>query len=743
MLGGEAIIGVLNAILWVCKALTSLAAMLLGYMLRPDIYNFTSEPVILTGWKICRDICNLFFLLILLFIAFCTILQIEKYHLKKTLLTLIIMALLINFSKPIAIFIFDGSQLLMNYFLGTNTNYETTVMSLSKIAEISYNNIPGFFVRWFKWIDDSQVIAQQITTIIFIFMYAVALIIMAIYLFIRLIALWLLIIVSPFAFLAMAVPDFKKISSEWWDALFKYCYVGPVIAFFLFLSLRIANSSFVAIAQKINRNDNIITLGNAVQYVVVLVFLYASIIIAQKFGIQFASAITGQANKIIGGFAGAVSGYGAARWGARKLGEGAKYAASAGLKWGERKWLMPYGLSPRARWQGWKQRAEEVDREALEKSTGASRDQYHKWIDKARTNYESLAVDRQKAKKMKEYSEQSEDFKFLGAQMSGLVGSSAADAKEKMCGIFRIAWKNKDQDELLGYVRNNLDKKIFQDLGFTEENTRVSAKNANDAATRLLRSAGGDDRYVNKELLDLGAIAASNGGVGFGAVKWDEDKNEFVRIEKVLEPGEAPSKDHEAEANYAIRKLLTSGEAQQVPKFFHRNHFTDEGDANGDNRHLNAEGKQALWLYASNVAAIEHSGRFRPDFYRQVGADEQITDQMYDYASEMYAGTAQGYDAKKQAYGVIEDPQAKHKATLAMAWISAVQARSGVDVATIKEKIRKVCDTNKVKFDDVWKEVKKYQETGKVNLEKDEKGKGKSAPEPVAPPAEESETDPD
>ena len=119
--GERAISWGITTVLAALKALCGLFLIICNYflnaMLSPNLYNFTSEPIITTGWVAVRDVCNLFFLLILLFIAFCTILQIEKYHAKKILLTFILMALLVNFSKPIAIFIFDGSQLLMNFFL--------------------------------------------------------------------------------------------------------------------------------------------------------------------------------------------------------------------------------------------------------------------------------------------------------------------------------------------------------------------------------------------------------------------------------------------------------------------------------------------------------------------------------------------------------------------------------------------------------------------------------------------------
>lgn len=740
------IIAALYLIATFLKHFVGFAGNVLDLTLNPSLYNFTGNKMIIIGWSAVRDICNLFFLLVLLFIAFCTILQIPKYHARKTLLMLIIMALLINFSKPIAVFIFDGSQLLMNFFLskmgaGGNQDPSTMYNRATEIANIVYNNVE----RWVNSESSPSLAIQYLFAIVFLFMLMVAYLVIAIFLVIRIVAIMVLIIVSPFAFFASVIPDLNKMSSSWWDALFKYSYFGPAAAFFLYLATGLA-SHLPEITKGVKQGSSLAVLThNMIHYLVTIVFLYASIIMANKFSLQFSQAVTGYADRALKWTAGMVSGYRAGRWAVRKTGEGIRYATKAGLKMAERKWLMPYGLSPRARWEGWKQRTEEIDREALERATGASRDQYHKWLDKAHTNYEQLAVDRQKTKKMKEYSEQSEDFKFLGAQLSGLVGSKATDAKEKMCGIFRIAWKNKDQDELLGYIKNKLieeeklpeDQRVFSKLGFTKENTRVNAKNANDAATRLLGSAGGNNKYINRELLDLGVIAASNGGIGFGATRYNEATKEFERVEPLGEVVENQGQ----EAYSAIRKLLTSGEAQQIPKFFHRNHFTDEGDEEGNNRIFNEEGKQALWLYASNVAAIEHSGRFRPDFYRQVGADTEISDQMYSYISDMYGGEAMGYDAETKKYGKLKAD--KHKATLATAWLSAVQARSGVDIKDIKASVARVAERNNIKFEDLWNDIKKYQKTAKVELEKSEAKERAPETEPETSSPETMETDAD
>jgi hypothetical protein len=310
------ICGVLAVIAYFCKLFLMFAGWTLDFTLNPALYSFTSNTMIVQGWTIVRDVCNLFFLLVLLFIAICTILKIEKYHAKKTLLMLIIMALLINFSKPIAIFIFDGSQLLMGEFLkqltGNSQSPSTMYAQASSIAKFMYDDFQGYFG---SNASGMEIAVQYLFIIVFLFMFAVALFVMALFLIIRIVAIMLLIIVSPLAFFAAIVPDFSNMSSSWWSALFKYSFYGPAAAFFLLLATKLSN----VLATTINPQSSMPGMGgnitqHIVQYLVVLVFLYASIIMSQQFGIAAASGIVGNANKFMK-WAGGMS-KGGGMWGA-------------------------------------------------------------------------------------------------------------------------------------------------------------------------------------------------------------------------------------------------------------------------------------------------------------------------------------------------------------------------------------------------------------------------------------------
>ena len=75
--------------------------------------NIINVEAVKVGWVIVRDLANMFFVLVLLVIAFATILRIESYNAKKLLPKLLIMAVVINFSKTIFGIIIDFSQVIM------------------------------------------------------------------------------------------------------------------------------------------------------------------------------------------------------------------------------------------------------------------------------------------------------------------------------------------------------------------------------------------------------------------------------------------------------------------------------------------------------------------------------------------------------------------------------------------------------------------------------------------------------
>lgn len=222
-----------------------IANALIGILIQIVQYNgFIKAEAVVKGWVVVRDVVNMFFIVILLAIAFGTVFRVEEYQYKKLLSKLLIMAVLVNFSKSIAGFFIDFAQVVM-----------ITFVNGFKDAAAG-NFINGFRIKeMFEFAKlDSNPKELQVTSSDFFFAAALALITMTIATIVvgvyvvvftlRIVILWLLIIISPIAYILQAFPgDAKKYASQWWDYFGKYVSSGPILAFFLWLSLAVMQMS--------------------------------------------------------------------------------------------------------------------------------------------------------------------------------------------------------------------------------------------------------------------------------------------------------------------------------------------------------------------------------------------------------------------------------------------------------------------------------------------------------------------
>src|SRR3989344_9561108 len=73
---------------------------------------FENVTIVQTSWAIFRDFANMFFILILIIIAFATIFDWQNYNWKGLMAKFIIAALLINFSLAIGGFLIDRKSVV-------------------------------------------------------------------------------------------------------------------------------------------------------------------------------------------------------------------------------------------------------------------------------------------------------------------------------------------------------------------------------------------------------------------------------------------------------------------------------------------------------------------------------------------------------------------------------------------------------------------------------------------------------
>ncbi len=201
----------------------------------PEDQALLDRELVKTGWMIVRDVCNNFFIIILMVIAVATILRIKTYHYKELLTQLLVMAVLINFSKMFVGIMVDFSTLLMHFFAGPLESLgEGVVLAALGLGELyKMSEEGGVSLDDFG---DWTVIKSLIFALILSVVALVVIACIVIILVYRIVMLWLLTILSPAAFLLTTFPQGKKYAGQWWDNFTKNLVVGPVMLFFLYLS---------------------------------------------------------------------------------------------------------------------------------------------------------------------------------------------------------------------------------------------------------------------------------------------------------------------------------------------------------------------------------------------------------------------------------------------------------------------------------------------------------------------------
>lgn len=199
--------------------------------------NIIDVDTVIQGWVIIRDLCNMFFILILLIIAFATILRQENFSAKKLLPKLLIMAVLINFSKSIFGLLIDFSQVIMLTFV-------------NGFAEFG----PGNFINMFQthkilamWqgapVNSWGVVVTIMASVITLMITDIVVLVIIAVLVARIVMLWIYTILSPLVFMGFAVPALQKYTGKVWEDFTKQLVVGPVLAFFIWLALTTVSSS--------------------------------------------------------------------------------------------------------------------------------------------------------------------------------------------------------------------------------------------------------------------------------------------------------------------------------------------------------------------------------------------------------------------------------------------------------------------------------------------------------------------
>ncbi|MFA7601053.1 MAG: hypothetical protein WCY43_02370, partial [Patescibacteria group bacterium] len=279
-------------------------------------------------WTLVRDLCNMFFILILLIIAFATILRVEQYNLKTWLPKLVLMAVLINFSKLICGVFIDVTQVIMLTFVNGFKNLAagnlTSMLNVTEILSFSQSNS--------KDVTGWTILGSIILALIFSIVSVVVILTMLVMLAMRIIMIWIYVVLSPLAYLLASFPQGQSYSQRWWTDFSKNLIVGPVLAFFIWLSFAslggVEGSRDINKMKRDSNPDNgdigaenfsisVTEAGsqdNVTKFIISIGMLLGGLMIAQE----------------MGGMAGSVAGKGMAKL--QAMGSGAMNSVSKGTK---------------------------------------------------------------------------------------------------------------------------------------------------------------------------------------------------------------------------------------------------------------------------------------------------------------------------------------------------------------------------------------------------------------------------
>jgi hypothetical protein len=316
--------GITNLLASVGARLVALAAFLtkVAFQFTTNVIN---SPVVSQGFQITLTLANLGFVIGIIVIAIATIFRSQTYGIKKLLTSLVAMAILVNFGLVISGVLINFSDQLTTYFLnafpknvvaGDNTSaFVDSIVSTADpqglFFDSSTQDNQGVFSAIVsavtKFVGTDKNFAAQFTgllfTAIFTFILALAVGVVGIMLLLRYFWLTFLLIMLPLAWLSWVFPALKKHWNDWWQHFIKWTFFAPVLMFFLYLAITIAQGNYIKtsltklntstgvtadLAQSIGRGGGF--LENITKQIIVVGLIFGGLIAANKMGIGLAGA---------------------------------------------------------------------------------------------------------------------------------------------------------------------------------------------------------------------------------------------------------------------------------------------------------------------------------------------------------------------------------------------------------------------------------------------------------------------
>ena len=261
-----------GVILWLVNLLVAFISAGLNLIIFITITHFETFindlKVIEIGWTISRDIANMFFIFILLYVAIGTILQLSNIDTKKTLVNIIIVALLINFSATFTKVAIDASNITALTFYNL-TSDEPNKVNISRLfqnsisffqkqnpllpEEFTQQSTNSFLADFMLGIfsntgfgKDTGILVKNLGILSLMLLIMVIFVIIAIMFLVRALSLIVLLITAPLALLGTIFSPLKEIYTMWISRLKCDILFPPIFMFFLYITFAIFENIFPA-----------------------------------------------------------------------------------------------------------------------------------------------------------------------------------------------------------------------------------------------------------------------------------------------------------------------------------------------------------------------------------------------------------------------------------------------------------------------------------------------------------------
>ncbi len=354
------------ALLWLLFAILSLVSLFLMFsgMILDFVLNYTIVDMRLridglsginTAWKILKDLMNIVFIFLLLYEAIKLIIgQGSKESVKKFITGIVLASILINFSLFFTKVLIDASNIVtVGLYDATIINSEplvvgpstgTSIIGLSTPIMRAVGLTSFFSTGTFESMTSAaggqlNMLAIPILALVLFSVVIFVFFAMSMMLIIRFLTLILLLILSPIAYMGLALNFMKPYSSQWWKAFNSQLLFPPILMLMMLIVITLVSSPGFIIS---GNWGNVIPTGSdpesinqsaqgfidlIFKFIMVIGLTISALVISKKVSNDGSSHISNATAKLTG-FAGSAVMGGAGRFGRATVGRAANNAAN-------------------------------------------------------------------------------------------------------------------------------------------------------------------------------------------------------------------------------------------------------------------------------------------------------------------------------------------------------------------------------------------------------------------------------